>query len=142
VPADPRDDFGVFEGREHLFHGLADPFALVRDEVEATLRRQLPGGVVESIVTYDEPKWLTIARRGEPGALVVASFGVCFRARIAMAIGYGREDVTATLTFLFGRWEDPEQQRMRTYFDLHADAAAGFDDDVLGLRLRAFHDEE
>jgi hypothetical protein len=41
VVTDARDDFGVFEGSEHMFYGLSDPFALIRAEVESSLKAQV-----------------------------------------------------------------------------------------------------
>jgi hypothetical protein len=148
VPADPRDDFGVFEGLEHMFFGLVDPYGAIRKEVEDQLREQVPDTVVERIVTHADPRWRTIARRStdvgrdaDPNRLIVTYWGVCFRARIVVSMGYAREDLAATVTFLFGRW-DTAEQRVRTYFDLHGDAETGYDDAVFERRFLAFRADD
>jgi hypothetical protein len=150
VPADPRDDFGVFESLEHMFFGLVDPYGAIRREIEDQLRAQVPETVVERIVAHDEPRWRTIARRSPDGArrrdddpnrMIVTYWGVCFRARIAVSMGYTREDLAATVTFLFGRW-DTTEQRVRTFFDLHGDAETGYDDAVFERRFLAFRADD
>ncbi|MEO8699154.1 MAG: hypothetical protein ABI867_03895 [Kofleriaceae bacterium] len=143
MPADPRDDFAVFADREHMFYGLVDPYAAFRGELVEQLCAQVPDTVVESIAAFDEPKWLTIGRRLDDGSkLVVAYWGVCFRARVAVAYGYGTEQLTAALTFLFGRWDDPAEQRVRTYFDLGDDAERGFTAERFEQRFLAFRADD
>jgi hypothetical protein len=143
MAADPRDDFRAFADHEHMFFGLADPYAAIRSELSDQLRSQVPDTEVESIVVHELPRWLTIGRRLDDSTkLVVVYWGVCFRARIAVTLGYGREDLTATLTFLFGNWDNPEQQRVRTYFDLGADAERGFTADLFERRFLAFRNDE
>jgi hypothetical protein len=130
------DDFTAFAGSEHMFHGLGDPYGLIREEVERAL------GEVAAIVTHGDPKWLTIARRTDAGTMVVAYFGVCVRARLTLVIDYGREVTEATATLLFGRWDQPDEQRLRTYFDLHADAERGYEDDLFQARFLAFREDD
>ena len=141
MAADPRDDFGVFAGSEHMFFGMVDPFGAIRSELADQLARQVPDTTIDSIRTYDTPKWLTIAKRVEQD-MVVAYFGVCFRARVRVTLGYGHEDLDATLTFLFGRWDEPQSQRLRTYFDLHGDADRGFTDELFRERFLAFRADD
>lgn len=139
----PRDDFTAFADSEHMFYGLHDPFVLIRDETTRALREQVPDTHVESIAVVGKPKWLTIGRRLDEGdQIVVTYFGVCFQARIAVAFGDGHENLEATVTFLFGRWDTPEEQRLRTYFDLAADAVCGFEDDTFRARFLAFREAD
>lgn len=144
MPAGPRDDFAIFEGAEHMFFGVPDPLGLIREELERGLGAQVPGTVLEAIHTHDEPRWLTLGRRGEadPNQLVVTYFGVCFRARLAVVAGYASEELEATITLLFGRWDEPEARRMRTRFDLHADAAPAHAPEVFQERFLAFRGED
>jgi hypothetical protein len=142
VPADPRDDFGVLVEREHLMFGFADPPGAIREAVESHVRAQAPDSVVESIVAYDDPKWLTIARRDDAGSGTITQFGFCVRAYLAVASGYGRERMLATLTFLVGDWDDPAHHRRGVYVDVHGDAEAAFDDDRFRQRFLAFRDPE
>lgn len=135
------DDFSALAGHDHLFHGLGDPPGVIRDEVTRALAADDPDAVVEAIALRGAPKGLTIARRdGEDAALVVTWFGVCLRARITRAAGYAREELDATLTLLLGGWDDPAQQRLRSYLDLGAAAERAFGDDVFRARLTAFRD--
>jgi hypothetical protein len=143
VAADPRDDFTIFEGAEHMFFGMVDPFGAMRSELTDQLRKQVADTEVESIRCEGEPKWLTIGKRGEDTTqLVVTYFGVCYRARVVVAVGYGREQLVATLTFLFGRWDDPIQQRCRTHFDFHGDAETAYADDRFRERFLAFRADD
>ncbi|HEU0030760.1 MAG TPA: hypothetical protein VFQ53_09005 [Kofleriaceae bacterium] len=141
MPRDPRDDFAAFADAEHLFHGLDDPYGLIREEVERVLAAENPDTAVERIATTGAPRWRTAVHR-VPGTdrLVVTAFGFCVRARIAVTIGYAHEDIDAALTFLFAHIDDPSGAHCRTHFDLHAAAAAGDDDSVLDARFLAFRD--
>jgi hypothetical protein len=130
------DDFTAFAGSEHMFFGLHDPFGLIREEAVRAL------GPIATIVTRGEPKWLTIARRTDSGEMAVAYFGVCFRARLTIVVDYGRDQVDATATLLFGGWDNPEHQRLRTYFDLHDDADRGYEDDRFEARFLAFREDD
>jgi hypothetical protein len=142
--SDPRDDFGVFTGNEHMFYGLADPFALVRAEVERSLRAQMADTVVDSITAHGEPKFLTLGRKvGDGSKMVVTWFGTCFAARIAVSYDTGRkhERLAATFTLLIGRIDEPGKERARTFLDVHADAERGFTDETFQARLMAFRHE-
>jgi hypothetical protein len=126
-----------------MFYGMVDPFGAMRGELADQLRAQVADTEVESIRCFGEPKWLTIGKRVDDSTeLVVAYFGVCYRAHVAVAVGYGREQLDATLTFLFGRWDDPVHQRCRTYFDFHQDAETGHADDRFRERFLAFRADD
>lgn len=142
MPADPRDDFSVLEGSEHMLFGLADPFAVIRREVERYLVLQSPDTVVEAIVGLGDPKWLTITRR-DPGqsTMTVTGFALCMRARITSSIGYASEDAAATVTILCIRWDQPARELIRAYVDLGDHGAPGFTDEAVQHRLLAFRAE-
>ncbi len=145
MPADPHDDFSVFDGSEHMFFGLDDPYGVIRQETEAALRRQVPDTVVESIVTYDKPKFLTSGRKVDDGKhIVVTQAGCCFRARVTATGNAGalREVLPSAVTFLSKNLDQPGKQQLRMYFDLHQDAERGFTDEVFKQRFIAFRVDE
>lgn len=144
MPADPRDDFGAFAGTEHMMFGLSDPFALIRQEIERGLRRQVPDSVLERIATQGEPKFLTLGKKvGDGSQLVVSHFGFCVRARLSVSYtgGTRREEIESLLTFLFSDIDQPGSELCRTHFDLHGDAERNFTDDVFRERFIAFRNE-
>ena len=123
------DDFSPLAGNEHMFFGIPDPVALIRHEYESGLRRQVADTVVERIRLVDKPKFLTIARKGEdPAKVIVTFFGVCLRADLDVANAAGKELLPTTITFLFGRWDEPGNNTSRVHIDVHADAIRVFDD--------------
>lgn len=140
---DSRDDFSIFEGSEHMFYGLDEPYVIIREELEKIFEAQVPGTSVDAVVAYGEPKWLTLGRRldDEPETVVVGSFGLCFRCHIDVATPKRREQLDAAMTMLFRDIDRPGSARMRVTLDLHDDAAAGFDDDVFQRRLLEFREE-
>lgn len=144
MPADPRDDFSVFAGNEHMFFTLRDPYGLIRDETEAALRRQVSDTEVESIACSGAPKFLTIGRKIDGGArIAVTWFAFCVQARIELTCDAGqqRDELGATLTFLFGRIDEPGAEASRVYIDLHGDAERCFADEVFQERFVAFRSE-
>jgi hypothetical protein len=144
VPADPRDDWAAFAGREEMFYGLPDPFGQIRAEVQAGLRRQVADAELVKITTSEEPKLATAAREVNEGRqLEVTAFAFMFRAKLDVCSGPGgvRQDkLDAAVTMMFGRLDRPGEQTSRTYFDLNADAAKNFDDEVLKQRFVDFHE--
>lgn len=146
MPASPDDDFSPFEGSEHMFFGLRDPFGLIRSEVEDGLREQIPDTEVISIATLEKPKFLTLGRKTEDdeGKVIVTHFAFCLRARLTVLFDERRkgEVIEATLTFLFGNVDQPGKQRFRRLFDMHDDANAQFDDEKLKQRFLAFRAEQ
>jgi len=141
VATDPRDDYTVFAGSEHMFHGLGEPYRLIREMTEASLRRQVVDAAIESIACHGAPKWLTMGRKvGDGEQVIVTYFGFCVQARLVVTsnAGQDREDLESTLTFLLGRMDEPGQQISSMYLDLHDDARARFDDKVFQLRFVAF----
>jgi hypothetical protein len=144
VPADPRDDFSAFAGAEHMFFQLRDPYRMIRDEVEAVLRRQVSDTEVTSIACGEHPKFLTLGRKTDDGAQVIVShFGFCVRAHIALVYDAGgqREEVAAALTFLFGRVDEPGRETSRMHLDVHADAERAYTDEGFQARFVAFRSE-
>ncbi|HEY0993444.1 MAG TPA: hypothetical protein VGD80_40605 [Kofleriaceae bacterium] len=144
MPADPRDDFSVFADTEHMFFTLRDPYRLIRDETEAGLRRQVSDTEVSSIVCGGVPKFLTIGRKLDGGArIAVTWFAFCVQARIALTCDAGRQrdELGATLTFLFGRIDEPGREASRVFIDLHNDAEPCFTDEVFQERFVAFRAE-
>jgi len=137
VPADPRDQFAGFTGDEHLFALLDDPLQLIRAELEHDLREQVPDTVLHAIVMQGEPKFLTVGDRGPDDTMTVTHFGFCIRTRLALghAGRDAREELDATLTFLFGLLDRPGQQQLRTFFDLGGDADRAFTDETFDERF-------
>lgn len=135
---DPRDDFGVFVGSEHMFFKLDDPYGFIRRSVEAGLSKQVPGTVIHAIRAHGKPKFLTAGRRTEDGAkMVVTRAGFCVQAEIEAEPPDGaREHLEATLTFTFAGLDTPGEEQVRQWIDLHVDAVRAFDDDVFLERLR------
>ena len=141
MPADPRDDFSVFAANEQMFFTLRDPYRMMRDEVEAGLRRQVADTEVTAIACSDAPKYLTLGRKIEDGTrIAVAYFAFCVRAQIALTYdgGQQRDELPATLTFLFGRVDEPGREMSRVYIDVHGDAERNFTDDAFQQRFIAF----
>lgn len=144
MPADETDDFSAFAGNEHMFFGLKDPYGFIREEVEASLAKQVPGTVVERVETFDTPKFLTLGRKtADPTKIIAAHYAFCVRARLTLSLAGGarREVVDAALTFMFGNVDLRGRDAgvvCRTFFDLHHDAAPNFDDGVLKERFLAF----
>jgi hypothetical protein len=143
MSADARDDFGAFATTQHMFYGITDPFALIREEVERALCGQVAGTVVDAIRTYDEPKWLTLGRQadGDPH-VIVTYFACCVRAQITVTSGDDREELTSALTLMFGRIDEPGREVMRTHMDLHDDADRGFDASRFEARFMQFRRQE
>ncbi|MFV8750252.1 hypothetical protein ACNOYE_06850 [Nannocystaceae bacterium ST9] len=143
MAADPRDDFSVFADVEHMFFGLTDPFALIRDEITESLTRQVASTRVESIRCAGEPKFLTLGRRrdDEPDTLIVTYFACCFRCSIEVATAADRERLDATVTLCFGEVDRPGHERMRSFLDVHADAERAFEDAEFQLRFLGFRNE-
>jgi hypothetical protein len=141
MPAHPQDDFSAFEGSEHMFFGLRDPFGMIRTEIENALREQVPDTVLASVSISGKPKFLTLGRKSEDGQhAVVTHFGFCARARLAVLFDEGRkgELIEATLTYMFGNVDVAGSQTCRTHFDLHEDADRHYDDEVFKRRFMTF----
>jgi hypothetical protein len=144
MPADPRDDFSVFAGNEHMFFTLRDPYRMMRDEVEAGMRRQVADTEVTAIACSDAPKYLTLGRKiGDGARIAVTHFALCVRARIALTYdgGQQRDELPATLTFLFGRIDEPGRETSRVYIDVHGDAERSFTDAMFQQRFIGFRNE-
>ncbi|MDF3067919.1 MAG: hypothetical protein K0R38_3520 [Polyangiaceae bacterium] len=139
MPASPDDDFCAFEGREHMFFGLRDPFGLIRSEVEDALRAQIADTEVLSIATLGEPKFLTLGRKAEDEKVIVTHFGFAVRAKLTVLFDERRkgELIDALLTFLFGD-VDTNEKRYRRFIDVHEEAERGFDDAAFKERFLAF----
>jgi hypothetical protein len=139
-----QDDFSAFAGSEHMFFGLEAPYALIRTEVEAGLRRQISDSVLERLETHGEPKFLTLGRKtADPSKVVAAHFGFSVRARLTVshAAGAKRDTLEAALTFLFVNVDLPGDERCRTHFDLHGDAVRNFTDERFKERFLSFRAE-
>jgi hypothetical protein len=142
MAADARDDFSMLAGSEHMFFGIADPAAMVRDQYETGLRRQVADTVVERIRVVDQPKFLTIARKTDDASnVIVTFFGVCIRADLEVSFAGGREQLPTTITLLFGRWDEAGKSTSRTHVDVHADALRMFDDAAFKDRFLAWRME-
>ena len=145
MPVDPRDDFGVCSGTEHMFVRFSDPFALIRAEIEAGLRAKVPDTILDSIVACETPRFLTAGRRSKDGAhLVVSSAGFCIATQLSVRYDGGRksEVLVAAVTLLLARLDEPGQQRMRAHFDVHGEFRRGFTDDAFEARFQTFRDDQ
>ncbi|KAB2896646.1 MAG: hypothetical protein F9K40_14120 [Kofleriaceae bacterium] len=137
----PRDDFSAFTGYEHMFVRVAEPYALIRSEVEAGFRRQVADSVVEVIQTIGSAKFLAVGRPDvDPQDIAVRHYAFCVRAivTVSYAAGSRREEVPTSITFLFGNVERAGEENVRTHFDVNRDAARGFEDDVFEERFMTF----
>lgn len=138
---DPRDDFSIFADSEHMFFGLGSPYSYFRGQIEDALQKQLAGTVVEQIVCFDTPKWLTLGRRieGDDNHVTVGHYAVCFRCAVDVVAGEYRESIGATVTAMF--CDVDREARARISMDMHADAARVFDDTLFQERFLRFRDE-
>jgi hypothetical protein len=144
MAADPRDDFSAFAGAEHMLLQLRDPYRMIRAEVEAILRKQVSDTEVVAIACGEHPKFLTLGKKTDDGSkIIVSHFGFCVRARIALTYGAGagREELSAALTFLFGRVDEPGRETQRVFLDVHADAEHACTDEGFQARFVAFRSE-
>lgn len=135
------DDFGIFDESQHMFFGLSDPSAWIRESIESMLSSQVPDTDVESIAAYGEPKWLTLGRKKEddPNKVIVTAFAVCFRATVRARTPRATEDLEATFTGCFkGLGGGSSEPSSRTWLDLHADAETAFDEEALQARFLEF----
>jgi hypothetical protein len=138
-----RDDWSAFQGREHMFFGLTEPFAMMRGEVEGGLRKQVADTVVDAIRTQGAPLFLTIGKKipGDASHVVVRFAGFAVQAEIVATTAGARHTLSSTLTFVFGRLDEPGAQTSRVWIDLGPDAAPAFTDDVFQQRFLAFRAE-
>jgi hypothetical protein len=98
VSADPRDDFRGFEGKEHMFFGLVDPFRIIRRDLEEGFAKQVQDTVVEAITMQGEPRFLTLGRRtSEDAMVIVTSFAFCLRAAVSVTYAGGERHETLPL---------------------------------------------
>ncbi len=135
------DDFGIFAGSEHMFFGLDDPFAWIRAAIQDALASQVEGTVVESIVSFDAPKWRTLGRKQEDDAnkIVVTAFAFCFRATVTAKSPTATEALGSTFTACFkGLGGSAKEPKSRCWLDLHDDAAGAFEDDAFENRFLEF----
>lgn len=135
------DEFKIFEGSEHMFFGLSDPFAWIRESVERMLGEQVADTSVESIVAFGEPKWRTLGRKqdDDPNKIVVTAFAFCFRATVAVQSPSANETLDATFTACFkGLGGTAAEPTSRTWLDLHGDAESRFTDDAFEERFLEF----
>ena len=91
MPINPADDFRIFEGTEHMFFGLPDPFAVIRQETEAGLKRQVADTELISIVAHGEPKFIATGTKSEDGTMHATDFGFSFRATMTVAFNQGAQ---------------------------------------------------
>lgn len=144
MPTNPADDFRIFEGAEHMFFGLPDPFGVIREETEAGLKRQVPDTELVSIVAHGEPRFIATGAKSDDGTMHATDFGFCFRATMTVAFNQGRNEeiLESALTFLFGGLSRSEGVRLKTYSDLHAEADRNFREELLEQRFRVFISEQ
>jgi hypothetical protein len=143
MPADPRDDFSIFDGSEHMFFAVNDPFAMVREELENSLRRQVPSTQVHAIRCFGEPKFLTVGRQvsEDDERMQVTHYGVCFQCVIALETEHHSQDLRCTAGFYLGDIDKAGEERLRTYIDVGDDADGAFDDEVFKGRFMQFRQD-
>lgn len=136
------DDWSAFAGREHMFFGLTEPFALMRREVEAGLTQQVSDTVVVAIRTQGVPHHLTLGKKtADPTKIIVSFVGFAVQAEIEATSEGQTHRLPSTLTFVFGRVDERGHETARSWIDLGADAAAAFDEDHFRERFLAFRAE-
>ncbi len=137
------DDFSIFEGTEHMFFGLAEPFAMIREELEEVFVSQIESSRVHAIIAKGEPKFLTIGYRSEPdeGKVVVTHYGVCFQANIDVENDDDRvPELPLTMTVCVGRLDQPGEESMQTWVHLLEDADGAFEQETFEQRFMEFKD--
>lgn len=127
-----------------MLFGMSHPFGFVRSALEDAFRSQVPDTNLESIVTYDTPKFQFLCRQvDDEGNATVSHFGFSVRARLQLSsAGENRKETAeSVLTFFFRDIDIPGQLKHRKYVDLGDDAAVSFNDELFLNRFIAFRSE-
>lgn len=138
---DPRDDFSSFAETAHMFFGVAAPFEMIREELENMFCAQVPDSRINTIRCEGEPKFLSIGRRVERDEeqVVVTHYGVCFQSTIDIETDDHHEPaLRCTMTLAFGDIDQPGEERMQTWMDVHDDADPAFDDEAFKAKFLEF----
>ncbi|MEM9190426.1 MAG: hypothetical protein AAGF12_14670 [Myxococcota bacterium] len=133
-------DFGVFAEHEHQFFGMEDPYEFIAQEISEGLQRQVADTVVESIVAFDVPKFLTLGTRlpDDPDRMRVTGFAFCCRLEVVASTKKQRETLSVTFSACFHGISHPETAKSRVWIDLHHDALQAFDERHLEARFLEF----
>lgn len=125
-----------------MFYGLTDPYARIREEATKVLRQQVPDCEILAIRCLPvEPKFLTVARHAPGGRrIVITHVAFCFQASLVVqsARAARRDEIAATLSFLYQRVDEPAVPTFRIYLDVGADAARAFDEEELQRRFDVY----
>ncbi len=140
MSADPRDDFSPFEGSEHMFFGLDDPFGYIRQHLEEVLTSQVPSTRINSIRCHGEPKFLTLGRKLEddPDKVVVTYCASCFQCTIDVETDEHREQLPSTVTLCLGEIDRADDQRAQLFLHIYHDADPAFEEDEFRARFLEF----
>ena len=134
------DDWKAFTDLEHLFFGMANPFAFLRACIEEVIRQGDPRATVESVHTVDAPKHLAVA---SAESRQILAFAIVFRAHLEIARPEGgpADRVDATVSVFLGDLDKPGRQRVARFIDLGENGVAAFDDSQFSARFQEFQRE-
>jgi hypothetical protein len=118
------DDFFKLHPTEHMLQWLSDePYNAIREQIESTLQRQVPGSrLVEFGVTSD-PQWLNGARPGgdDPDKLILVRTGVAFEFNLVVHEPSGQaHQLQGTYSWVGVHLDDPGNAQQRVWLDLGA----------------------
>lgn len=122
---DQRDDFSVLDAYRHMFFGLSDPPAQLREFVEQSLREQVPGTETLALRAVQTPLFLTAGLRleNEPSKVVVTRFGSVVHIEATLRTPAEREPqrLEVAVTMLFANVHLRGGERSRFYLDVGGD---------------------
>ena len=126
-----------------MFFGLDEPYAMIRAQIEETLRAQVAGTEVAAIRGLGEPLWVSLGRKleAEPDKVQIGHFAFCFRCALDLGTPRGRERLQACVTFMFRDIDIEGGAQSRYFLDLGEDADKAFDKDILTHRFLEFRGE-
>ncbi len=86
------DDFSPLEPSRHMLRWFSeDPYGAIRDQLQGWLTGQVPGCALTDLLVAGEPDWLTGARPGDDGSVVLLRTGVAFPFELLVAMPDGEE---------------------------------------------------
>lgn len=137
------DDFSIFAETEHMFFGLAEPFTVIREELEEVFVSQVESSRLHAITARGEPKFLTMGYRSEEDEdkVVVTHYGACFQALVDVENDEDREpELPITMTLCVGKLDQPGSESMQTWVHVLDDADAAFEQETFEQRFMAFRE--
>jgi hypothetical protein len=142
VITEREDDFRVFDGQEHMFFGIANPWGFIRYEIEEALRSSPPHFQVEQITAYDTPKFLTLCREADAdGNATISHYGFSFKAKLKVSHPQVGTDVVMDMimTCFFADIDQPKPRKV-AIFDLK-NTEGKFTDEIFTERFIQFRYE-